>query len=187
MGRLLTAVDGERGDVPINKMADLIKTGAWRDMGLIDFRVPPIVDEGLWWQAQEKLDARRRLPNPQHEAWPLQTLVRCAEDGLTFGCRRNSGKTRVYSCAGREDEPAAVPTARKSKPAVGTLGMSKDGFDAAVTEARFETEYDLRRVFDLFDIKVVVHDDLVEVRGAFPKPIEIDLEEMGSVALLRSQ
>ncbi len=47
-------------------------------------------------------------------------------------------------------------------------------------------QYDLRRVFDLFDIKVVVHDDFVEVRGAFPKPIEMDLEEMGSVALLRS-
>ncbi len=88
--------------------------------------------------------------------------------------------------AWREDEPAAVPTARKSKSAVGTLGMSKDGFDAAATEARFETEYDLRRVFDLFDIKVVVHDDFIEVRGAFPKPIEIDLEEMGSVVLLRS-
>ncbi len=85
-----------------------------------------------------------------------------------------------------EDEPAAVPTARQSKSAVGTLGMSKDGFDAAATEARFETEYDLRRVFDLIDIKVVAHDDFVEVRGAFPKPIEIDLEEMGSVALLRS-
>jgi hypothetical protein len=41
-------------------------------------------------------------------------------------------------------------------------------------------------MFGLFDIKVVVHDDFVEVRGAFLKPIEMDLEEMGSVATLRS-
>ncbi len=28
-------------------------------------------------------------------------------------------------------------------------------------------------MFGLFDIKAVVHDDFVEVRGAFPKPITI--------------
>ncbi len=39
---------------------------------------------------------------------------------------------------------------------------------------------------DPFDIKAIVHDDFDKVRGAFAKPIEIDLEEMESVALLRS-
>ncbi len=38
----------------------------------------------------------------------------------------------------------------------------------------------------LFDNKVVVNDDFVEVRGAFLKGIATDLEEMGSVILLRS-
>ncbi len=41
-------------------------------------------------------------------------------------------------------------------------------------------------MFGLFDIKGVVHDDFIEVRGAFLKPIDTDLEEMGSVALLWS-
>ncbi len=361
MGHLLTAIDGERGDVPMNKMGDLIRTGAWQDMGLIEFRIPPIVDESLWWQAQEKLDGRRRLPNPQHEAWPLQSLVSCAKDGLTFGCRRNSGKTRVYSCAGREAQAhqdgsprckaprldaehleAAVlldlkdvlsnpKTGRKavedylsrlevlqdeasmsldpildrlqklegkearlddlyvsghisresfeerladilktrqtlevnkgkrqrdidefetrrreieqiraaiaedrfhvtwspfrkklriavfrepdvvgepfdfadggeaeframqprrkkpSRAVVMKHGRGIERFEAAAIEARLETEYDLRRLFELFDINVVVHDDYVEVRGAFPKPMSIGLEEIDEVSSLRSR
>ncbi len=41
-------------------------------------------------------------------------------------------------------------------------------------------------MFGLFDIKGVVHDDFFEVRGAFLKPIEMELEGMGSVVSLRS-
>ena len=39
----------------------------------------------------------------------------------------------------------------------------------------------------LFDIRAVFHDDFVEDRGAFLKLIEIDLEEMIDVTLLRSR
>ena len=60
-------------------------------------------------------------------------------------------------------------------------------FTEATTEGEFETPTDLRRFFDLFDIKVVVHTDYVEVRGIFPNSIEISLDEVNEVSLLRSR
>lgn len=363
MGSHIAAVDGEKADITPSQLVDLIRSGTCQDTGLIEIRVPEIVHESVWWTAQDKLDARRRLPNPHYETWPFQGRIACGADGHRFSCRRNGQKgRRVYSCTGREghvvkDAPrcnaprldaeqleAAVfwnlkgvlsspKTGRKaveeylsrlealqeeasrglapiqkrldestaeedrldelylkgryrsspekyerrldeilnvrrtlevekskrqreidvfetrrreigqiraaiaedrfnirwspsreklrialfrepdvvgepfdfadggeaefralqprkkkpSKAAVGTHGRGSERFEAAAIEARFESEYDIRRLFELFDIKVVVHDDFVEVRGAFPKPMTIGLEEMGEVALFPSR
>jgi site-specific DNA recombinase len=361
IGKPLVAVDGERKDISPGELVHLLRTGEWQQKGLIQLQVPAVVDESLWWEAQDKLEARKRLPNTHYEAWPLQGQVTCAADGRVFKCRRNGQKgRRVYSCAGREgraqpegshrckaprldaeqlesavfwnlkellSRPKAgrkaieeylsrleamqeeaggsltpilrslgelderekriddlydwgrlsaeefqarldsVLTARRilevkrstrqrdidefdtrrreieqiraaiaedrfnitwspsknklrialfrepdvvgepfdfadggeaefralqprkkkpSKAVVMTHGRGSERFDAAAFEARFETEYDIRRLFELFDIKVVVHDDFIEVRGAFSKPMTTGLEEMGEVALLRS-
>ncbi|MEE8347736.1 MAG: hypothetical protein V3S20_10335, partial [Dehalococcoidia bacterium] len=78
---------------------------------------------------------------------------------------------------------------RRKKPSRAVVmkhGRGIERFEAAAIEARLETEYDLRRLFELFDINVVVHDDYVEVRGAFPKPLSIGLEEIDEVSSLRS-
>lgn len=361
IGKPLVAVDGERKDISPGELVHLLRTGEWQQKGLIQLQAPAVVDEGLWWEAQDKLEARKRLPNTHYEAWPLQGQVTCAADGRGFKCRRNGQEgRRVYSCAGREGraqpegshrcktprldaeqlesavfwnlkEMLSSPKAgrkaveeylsrleafqdeaskglnpilerlqeldgkearlddlyvsgyipresfeerlaaivgtrqtlvgersrrqreidvfearrreieqiraaiaedrfnitwtpsknklrialfrepdvvgepfdfedggeaefralqpRKEKPSkavVMTHGRGSERFDAAAFEARFETEYDIRRLFELFDIKVVVHDDFIEVRGAFSKPMTTGLEEMGEVALLRS-
>ena len=103
MGKLLVAVDGERKQVSVSRLPHLIRTDEWQQTGLIEMRIPAIVSEDLWWQAQERLDARRRLPNPQYETWPLQGRVLCASDGRAFACRRNNKSgPRIYSCVGRE-------------------------------------------------------------------------------------
>jgi len=350
-GRLLTAVDGERSDVSASGLVQLLRNEEWRKTGLIEMLVPAIVDERLWWAAQDSMDTRRRLPNRQHQqTWSLQARVTCANDGRAFKCRRNNKDgPRIYSCAARErralrdDAPrcnaprlvaerleAAVVwylqgmlsnakvgrvavedylarletlqdeaskglepiltrlsavaeqekrldnlylwghksqeefqreysdllktrqgledekrqrqpeldefNSRRSDierirtgiadnrfgvsflPSAGHLrialnkderagsqrkrttnGVSKtskrlttprkgiESFLQATTEARFESPMELRRFFDLFDIKVVVHDDYVEVHGIFPTTIDISLDEVAEVSLLHSR
>ena len=372
-GRHFSAVDGERDNVSASGLVQLLRDNEWQKTGLIEMSVPTIVDECLWWAAQDRLDARRKLPNRQHQdLWPLQGWVTCANDGRGFKCRRNNKNgPRVYSCAGRErrallaDSPrcdaprldaerleaAAVsyllgllsnPTVGRTavedylarlqalqdeaskglqpiltrlkeveerekrlddlylwnrmsreefqqqfgdlmkvretleddkrqrqrelddfdsrrhdieriraaiaddrfgvtfRPSAGQLRVTlfkerddtnewfdamaeadalaearaEDGatppalespnadrpnqwafrlrkgiksFTEATTEGEFETPTDLRRFFDLFDIKVVVHTDYVEVRGIFPNSIEISLDEVNEVSLLRSR
>lgn len=117
MGTMLVAVDGERKGTPLNQTARLIETGEWREMGLIELGIPAIVDSALWWAAQRTLDARRRLPNPQYESWPLQGRVVCATDGRVFKCRRNGQKgARTYSCSGREGRAHLEGSSRCTTP-----------------------------------------------------------------------
>ena len=352
-GRLFAAVDGERSNISASALVQLLRNGEWQKTGLIEMRVPAIVDEGLWWGAQDSLDARRKLPNRQHQGtWPLQARVTCADDGRAFKCRRNNKNgPRIYSCAARErralrDDSARCKAPRLdaerleaavvwyvqgmlSKPKVGRTAVEEylarlqtlqdeaskglepvqarlsavaeqvnrlenlylwghisqeafqqqygdiaktretleddkrqrqrelDEFDSrrhdierisaaiadgrfgvsfvpsagqlrvtlykdredrqrannaapkrrtnnetskrpfrlrkgiksfieATTEARFESPIDLRGFFDLFDIKVFVHGDYVEVRGIFPTSVDIGLDEISEVSLLRS-
>jgi hypothetical protein len=79
---------------------------------------PPIVDERLWWAAQDRLDARRKLPNRQHQqTWPLQARVTCAADGCSFKCRRNNKDgPRIYSCVARERCALGDDSARCNAP-----------------------------------------------------------------------
>jgi len=348
--RLFTAVDGERSDISSSAFVKLLRSGDWRKTGLIELRVPAIVDERLWWAAQDSLDARRKLPNRQHQGtWPLQARVTCASDDRGFKCRRNNKNgPRIYSCAARErrglrdDARCEAPrldaerleaavvwyvqgmlmtpkvgraavedylarlqalqdeagkglepvraglnaVAEKAKrlenlyvwghisqedfqqqyrelaktretledeerqrqcqidefdsrrhdieriraaiaddrlgvsflPSKGQLrvtlfkddkaesqrkrtpnGVNKalsrpttlrkgiESFDQATTEARFESPMELRRFFDLFDIKVVVHTHYVEVRGIFPNSIDLSLYEVDEVSSLHSR
>jgi site-specific DNA recombinase len=78
MGMVLVGVEGERRSITPSRLVDLVRAGTWQEKGLIELRVPPIVGERLWWAAQDKLDSRRRLPNPHYQTWPLQSRITCA-------------------------------------------------------------------------------------------------------------
>jgi hypothetical protein len=127
MGSHIAAVDGEKADITPSQLVDLIRSGTLQDTGLIEIRVPEIVDESVWWTAQDKLDARRRLPNPHYDTWPLQGRITCAADGRRFSCRRNGQRgNRTYSCTGREGHIV------KDAPRCKSPRLNADQLEAAV-------------------------------------------------------
>ena len=127
IGKPLVAVDGERKDISPGELVHLLRTGEWQPKGLIQLQVPAVVDESLWWAAQDKLDARRRLPNTHYDTWPLQGRITCAADGRRFSCRRNGQQgNRTYSCTGREGHIV------KDAPRCKSPRLNADQLEAAV-------------------------------------------------------